>query len=248
MKSVFIFENKGRACPRTRERDMLARRPREGSEWEGSRFFFLFMLFAFASAQNTFTITSTLPSRRLLIVPLDTMPTYLSNYLDSGNRTGIVEMYRYNATRQLLLVVTQDWPFLTRLASSAQSQDASTPTTERIYLSQVKRVQVQAPGPRPTLPIGPIQIDPDFGVGGQDMEASLTTSWALDRIDQRSKPLDNQYYGYSATSTAKRAVHVYVLDTGIYSHPDFSCPVIESFNYYPSDGSGDCNGKKRTKS
>lgn len=73
--------------------------------------------------------------------------------------------------------------------------------------------------------------------------AGVSLSWGLDRIDQRQLPLDGFYHGYYNSSTnAKRAVHLYVLDTGIAAHSDFPAPVIESFNYYALDGLGDCNG------
>ena len=47
---------------------------------------------------------------------------------------------------------------------------------------------------------------------------SPTSSWGLDRVDERNRVLDQQYH-YNYTG---KGVHVYVLDTGIhYSHTEF---------------------------
>lgn len=71
-------------------------------------------------------------------------------------------------------------------------------------------------------------------------EAS-TNSWALDRVDQRTKPLDGQYLGFETGITDKRVVHVYIVDTGVDSHPDISQTIINEFNAHGGDPT-DCNG------
>jgi len=65
-------------------------------------------------------------------------------------------------------------------------------------------------------------------------------SWGLDRIDQRSRPLNDAYY-YNATGSG---VTAYVVDTGIEaSHPDFGGPVRPGVDYVGSSTGGvDCNG------
>lgn len=62
--------------------------------------------------------------------------------------------------------------------------------------------------------------------------------WGLDRIDQRSLPLDGQYeYNYVGTN-----VHVYVVDSGIrVTHQQFGGRAYNSFSAYDDDGY-DCNG------
>ena len=70
--------------------------------------------------------------------------------------------------------------------------------------------------------------------------ATSTTSWGLDRIDQRTHPLDNSYI----PNGTGLGVSVYIVDTGIISdHVDFSGRVAAGFTAI-SDGMGttDCNG------
>lgn len=64
--------------------------------------------------------------------------------------------------------------------------------------------------------------------------------WGLDRVDQRSMPLDNTF---TPGGTAA-GVTVYVVDTGILaSHSDFGGRVAAGFNAVGDDGgTSDCNG------
>lgn len=62
--------------------------------------------------------------------------------------------------------------------------------------------------------------------------------WGLDRIDQRSRPLDGIY---NATSSGA-AVNAYVIDTGIrYDHSEFGGRASKGFDAYGADAA-DCNG------
>lgn len=67
-----------------------------------------------------------------------------------------------------------------------------------------------------------------------------TPSWGLDRIDQRSLPLNR---AYTYLRTGARA-HVYVVDTGIQvGHPDFGGRAINGIDTVDGDRtSQDCNG------
>lgn len=67
-----------------------------------------------------------------------------------------------------------------------------------------------------------------------------TPSWGLDRIDQRSLPLNR---AYSYLRTGARA-HVYVVDTGIQlTHPDFGGRAINGIDTIDGDRTAqDCNG------
>jgi subtilisin family serine protease/subtilisin-like proprotein convertase family protein len=67
---------------------------------------------------------------------------------------------------------------------------------------------------------------------------NLPPSWGLDRIDQRSLPL-NHGYTYYRTS----GVRAYVLDTGIrFSHVDFGGRAISGFDAIDGGTADDCDG------
>jgi subtilisin family serine protease len=87
-----------------------------------------------------------------------------------------------------------------------------------------------------TLP-GVAAVEPDAPV---TLEAVQTgASWGLDRIDQRSLPLDGQY-GYTATGAG---VTAYVVDTGIASgHQDLGGRVAAGPDFVDGGAAEDCNG------
>lgn len=80
-------------------------------------------------------------------------------------------------------------------------------------------------------------IEPDQEMWLTDTQSPAT--WGLDRIDQRSLPLNNQYtYQYSGAG-----VHVYVIDTGLRAdHVEFTGRVGNGWSYI-ADGNGtnDCH-------
>ncbi len=78
-------------------------------------------------------------------------------------------------------------------------------------------------------------VEEDATVGIAD-----TTSWGLDRIDQRSLPLDNSYIPIGIGS----GVAVYIVDTGIfYNHVDFTGRVMPGYDAIgDGNGTNDCNG------
>ncbi|GAB3469048.1 hypothetical protein GCM10027436_85480 [Actinophytocola sediminis] len=64
-------------------------------------------------------------------------------------------------------------------------------------------------------------------------------SWGLDRIDQRTPPLDG-VYRYPNTASS---VHAYVIDTGVAPHPDFGTRLLPGIDIVdgdddPVDGNG----------
>ncbi len=66
----------------------------------------------------------------------------------------------------------------------------------------------------------------------------LNAPWGLDRIDQRSRPLDGKY-NYTSTGSSVRA---YIIDTGIYTaHPEFGTRAQNVYDALGGNGQ-DCNG------
>jgi subtilisin family serine protease len=72
------------------------------------------------------------------------------------------------------------------------------------------------------------------------LQTQSPATWGLDRIDQRSRPLDNSYT-YTATGSGVRS---YIIDTGIRrTHAEFGGRAVHGYSAI-NDGRGstDCNG------
>jgi len=103
-----------------------------------------------------------------------------------------------------------------------------------------------------TLPAAALQglrNNPNVNYVEQDQTVSLSQSewvqnsatWGLDRVDQRTRPLDLLYnYGYTGAG-----VHAFIIDTGIRaSHTEFTGRVLSGYNTVSTDtaDTNDCNG------
>jgi subtilisin family serine protease len=81
-----------------------------------------------------------------------------------------------------------------------------------------------------------VQQDEVVSVAGTQ---SPTPSWGLDRIDQRTLPLDNRY----TFSTTASTVNAYIIDTGIRTtHVDFQGRAVFAANFTGDGINTDCNG------
>jgi hypothetical protein len=68
---------------------------------------------------------------------------------------------------------------------------------------------------------------------------AASTPWGLDRVDQRSLPLNDSY----VSNETGVGVTVYVVDTGISHHNDFAGRLASGFNALDdNNGTDDCNG------
>ncbi|MDA9004122.1 S8 family serine peptidase [bacterium] len=82
-------------------------------------------------------------------------------------------------------------------------------------------------------------IEPDQIITGQSAIQQYSAPWGLDRIDQKSLPL-NDIYEYDFTGNG---VHVYVVDSGIHmTHNEFSGRVGNGYDAIDGGTPDDCHG------
>jgi subtilisin family serine protease/lysophospholipase L1-like esterase len=81
-------------------------------------------------------------------------------------------------------------------------------------------------------------VEPNQLVRAADTQPS-PPSWGLDRVDQRSLPLDSSYTSPNSGS----GVHAYIIDSGIrITHADFGGRASSGFDAVDGGAADDCNG------
>ena len=126
-----------------------------------------------------------------------------------------------------------------RSAKTAQKRGVVKQTFEKVLNAAVIEVPANAVAGLLRNP-RVLSIEPDSSVMVEPVSSTqIGATWGIDRIDQRSLPLNGTF---SSPSTANN-VSIYVVDTGIdASHPEFTGRVASGFDSSGSgDGRTDCN-------
>jgi subtilisin family serine protease len=125
-------------------------------------------------------------------------------------------------------------------AVAANLANAHGGTVRRIYRNALLGFSVRMPeaaARRMSLDERVAFVEEDGTV--EALATQLNPPWGLDRIDQRTLPL-NQTYNYDATGSN---VKVYVIDTGIrFSHVQFGGRAVSGFDSVDGGSADDCNG------
>lgn len=84
--------------------------------------------------------------------------------------------------------------------------------------------------------LGLVMVAEDDGFPNQ-IHTAFSVPWGLDRINQRSLPLDGQYSLFGSSN-----VTAYVVDTGIQPQPEFNQNLTSGYDATNAGNTGDCMG------
>jgi len=169
-------------------------------------------------------------SEHVVMIPRDwTYPEeHLGIPIDEFVR-GAIKVYNYS---DLIMTVPGDWEFLDlvrNLKSAGRSKRGDGTNLDGLHIhSNSRKLWIRG------------LLDDVEDYVNTTLEVN-SNSWALDRADQPSKPLDGRYLGFVEGLSDLRVVHFYVVDTGVDPHPDISQTIVNEFNAAGGDPT-DCNG------
>lgn len=168
------------------------------------------------------TLVSTARSvEHFVTVPLNSAALF--NVTDEEFYAGVLQRIAIPGGDSEVLIVDESWAFFRERPANRRREAGSS----HFVPFENKRVSIQDVSVTDYL---------------ESLIESVTNSWALDRIDQALKPLDNNYLGYADGLSNLRGVHIYVIDTGVFDHPDIPGTVTLDFDRYSGNSAWDCNG------
>ena len=126
------------------------------------------------------------------------------------------------------------------LISSRVIPSGSTiPAVNGRYAYEIRPGAAPTATPTPTASATPTATTPTSCSSSTPSGTQGCAPWGLDRIDQRSLPLDTTFTPASTGS----GVRAYIIDTGVYASNDFSSRLVTGYDFVDNDSNAtDCHG------